>query len=91
VRWFAQSRLFMCPCHGGAYYEDGTRASGPPERGLFEYKYKLDGDALSIHAGDMPTLATQARCTPAERPLLQIQPVAAEAVPRETGSTSWPA
>jgi menaquinol-cytochrome c reductase iron-sulfur subunit len=35
VRWFPQSNLFMCPCHGGAYYEDGSRASGPPERGLF--------------------------------------------------------
>jgi Rieske Fe-S protein len=76
VRWFAQSKLFMCPCHGGAYYEDGSRASGPPERGLFEYKYKLDGDSLSIHAGDMPTLATQASCS--EKPLIQIAPAAAE-------------
>ena len=33
VRWFPQSGLFMCPCHGGAYYADGARASGPPERG----------------------------------------------------------
>ena len=33
VRWFEQSKLFMCPCHGGVYYEDGTRASGPPPRG----------------------------------------------------------
>ena len=40
VRWFSESKLFMCPCHGGAYYEDGDRASGPPERGLFEYKYR---------------------------------------------------
>src|ERR1043165_6306748 len=31
VRWFPQSGLFMCPCHGGAYYRDGSRASGPPE------------------------------------------------------------
>ena len=30
VRWFPQSGLFMCPCHGGAYYSDGSRASGPP-------------------------------------------------------------
>src|SRR5947199_5452639 len=30
VRWFPQSNLFMCPCHGGAYYADGSRASGPP-------------------------------------------------------------
>ena len=38
VRWFPQSQLFMCPCHGGAYYADGSRASGPPERGLFTYR-----------------------------------------------------
>jgi menaquinol-cytochrome c reductase iron-sulfur subunit len=77
VRWFAQSKLFMCPCHGGAYYEDGSRASGPPERGLFEYSYKLDGNSLVIHAGDMPTLATQASC--AGKPsLLQITPASTE-------------
>ena len=31
VRWFAQSKLFLCPCHGGTYYADGSRASGPPD------------------------------------------------------------
>jgi menaquinol-cytochrome c reductase iron-sulfur subunit len=55
VRWFPQSNLFMCPCHGGAYYADGSRASGPPERGLFEYRYKIEGGTLFIEAGDMPT------------------------------------
>jgi Rieske Fe-S protein len=55
VRWFPQSNLFMCPCHGGAYYQDGSRASGPPERGLFEYHYKIDGGKLLIKAGEMPT------------------------------------
>jgi Rieske Fe-S protein len=55
VRWFPQSGLFMCPCHGGAYYQDGSRASGPPERGLFEYDYRVDGGKLMIKAGDMPT------------------------------------
>jgi nitrite reductase/ring-hydroxylating ferredoxin subunit len=69
VRWFAQSKLFLCPCHGGAYYADGTRASGPPERGLFEYEHKVDGDKLMISAGKMPTLANEARL---ERPLTQI-------------------
>ncbi|MEO6802923.1 MAG: Rieske (2Fe-2S) protein [Granulicella sp.] len=72
VRWFAQSKLFLCPCHGGAYYEDGSRAAGPPERGLFEYKTKLEGEQLLIHAGNMPTLATQASCT--GKPLVQITP-----------------
>ena len=41
VRWFPQSGLFMCPCHGGVYYADGSRASGPPERGLFTITTKL--------------------------------------------------
>ena len=55
VRWFPQSGLFLCPCHGGAYYEDGSRASGPPERGLFEYPFKIERGELFIQAGDMPT------------------------------------
>lgn len=86
VRWFAQSKLFLCPCHGGAYYEDGSRASGPPERGLFEYQYQLTGDSLMIHAGDMPTLATQASCSK-PKPLTQISPAPTPA-PR---SDEWPA
>jgi Rieske Fe-S protein len=60
VRWFSESKLFLCPCHGGAYYEDGERAAGPPERGLFEYKYRVAGAKLMINAGEMPTLATPA-------------------------------
>jgi menaquinol-cytochrome c reductase iron-sulfur subunit len=55
VRWFPQSGLFMCPCHGGVYYSDGARASGPPERGLFEYAYKIEQGNLLIKTGDMPT------------------------------------
>jgi quinol---cytochrome c reductase iron-sulfur subunit, bacillus type len=55
VRWFPQSNLFMCPCHGGAYYQDGSRASGPPERGLFQYHYKIEDGRLLIKAGEMPT------------------------------------
>lgn len=61
VRWFPQSQLFLCPCHGGAYYADGSRAAGPPERGLFTYASRVDGDTLMIQAGQMPTLANEAR------------------------------
>jgi menaquinol-cytochrome c reductase iron-sulfur subunit len=55
VRWFPNSNLFMCPCHGGAYYADGSRASGPPERGLFEYAWKVEKGQLHIRAGELPT------------------------------------
>ncbi len=60
VRWFPQSELFMCPCHGGVYYADGSRAAGPPPRGMFEYDYKLQGGRLMINGGQMPTLSTSA-------------------------------
>lgn len=60
VRWFPQSQLFMCPCHGGVYYADGSRASGPPERGLFTYDSRISGGQLEIFAGQLPTLSTSA-------------------------------
>jgi Rieske Fe-S protein len=61
VRWFPQSQLFMCPCHGGVYYSDGSRASGPPERGLFTYNWQIVSGELQIDAGQMPTLSNSAR------------------------------
>ncbi len=57
VRWFPESGLFLCPCHGGAYYEDGSRAAGPPPRGLFQYNYKVDNGELWVKGGEMPTLS----------------------------------
>jgi menaquinol-cytochrome c reductase iron-sulfur subunit len=57
VRWFPESGLFMCPCHGGVYYEDGQHASGPPPRRLYEYEYKVDGGQLMVRGGQLPTLA----------------------------------
>ena len=62
VEWFPQSGLFMCPCHGGVYYEDGSRASGPPPRGLYHCVWRVDqkqGDSepqLYIQAPFLPTL-----------------------------------
>jgi Rieske Fe-S protein len=67
VRWFPQSQLFMCPCHGGAYYADGSRASGPPERGLFTYGIKIVDGALQIDAGQMPTLSNTAKLVQIEK------------------------
>jgi len=97
VRWFAQSRLYLCPCHGGAYYEDGSRASGPPERGLFEYDHKIVAGNLMISAGKMPTLAAR----DCKRPeLTHIQQSSTTATASITDAThedarsrnsSWPA
>lgn len=57
VRWFQESGLFMCPCHGGVYYEDGSRAAGPPPRGLFQYDHKVEKGQLWVKGGEMPTLS----------------------------------
>lgn len=64
VRWFSESQLFMCPCHGGVYYADGSRASGPPERGLFTYELKVENGKLLINAGQLPTLQNRASAGP---------------------------
>jgi menaquinol-cytochrome c reductase iron-sulfur subunit len=64
VRWFSESQLFMCPCHGGVYYADGSRASGPPERGLFTYERKIENGKLLIKAGQLPTLSNRASAKP---------------------------
>ena len=57
VRWFEESKLFLCPCHGGAYYEDGSRAAGPPPRGLYVYESAVKNGELSIKAGTIPNLS----------------------------------
>jgi Rieske Fe-S protein len=57
VRWFPESGLFMCPCHGGVYYADGARASGPPPRGLYEYETRIKDGQLWVRGGELPTLS----------------------------------
>lgn len=56
VSWFPQSGLFMCPCHGGVYYGNGERASGPPPRGLFRCVWRVRGGILQVQAPHYPTL-----------------------------------
>jgi menaquinol-cytochrome c reductase iron-sulfur subunit len=64
VSWFPQSGLFMCPCHGGVYYGNGERASGPPPRGLFHCVWRIEKGSLEIQAPHYPTLQDTLR-TPA--------------------------
>jgi nitrite reductase/ring-hydroxylating ferredoxin subunit len=68
VRWFPQSNLFMCPCHGGVYYSDGSHAAGPPPRGLFQYHYRIEGGKLFIKGGEMPTTGSPTAKTKGVRP-----------------------
>lgn len=56
VTWFPQSGLFMCPCHGGVYYENGAHASGPPPRGLYHCEWRVVDGKLEVQAPHLPTL-----------------------------------
>jgi menaquinol-cytochrome c reductase iron-sulfur subunit len=54
VRWLPDARLFMCPCHGGVYYEDGSVAAGPPPHALNQYVVRVEGDDVQIRAEAIP-------------------------------------
>jgi len=54
VRWEAGARLFMCPCHGGIYYADGTVAAGPPPRSLQTYPTRIHNGQVEIHTSPIP-------------------------------------
>ena len=54
VRWLPDAHLFMCPCHGGVYYADGTVAAGPPPHALSQYASRINGDAVEIHTEPIP-------------------------------------
>jgi menaquinol-cytochrome c reductase iron-sulfur subunit len=54
VRWLPTAQLFMCPCHGGVYYADGSVAAGPPPRGLFKYPVRVRDGQVEILASAVP-------------------------------------
>ncbi len=54
VRWIQKSKLFMCPCHGGVYYKDGSRAAGPPPRGMYEYPIRVKAQQVEIQTKGIP-------------------------------------
>jgi menaquinol-cytochrome c reductase iron-sulfur subunit len=54
VRWLEQAELFMCPCHGGVYYKDGTVAAGPPPLPLPRYQARLKNGKVEIKTTPTP-------------------------------------
>jgi Rieske Fe-S protein len=39
---------FICPCHGGAYDQEGNRIAGPPVRGLDRYEFSIRNGHLIL-------------------------------------------
>ena len=54
VRWMAEAQLFLCPCHGGVYYADGTVSAGPPPKRLPTYPVRVRGDQVEILSSPIP-------------------------------------
>jgi menaquinol-cytochrome c reductase iron-sulfur subunit len=54
VRWLAEANLFMCPCHGGVYYADGTVAAGPPPLPLPRYPVRVKDGDVQIQTSPIP-------------------------------------
>lgn len=54
VRWLPQANLFMCPCHGGVYYQNGSVAAGPPPKPLPQYPVRVRNGVVEIHTNPTP-------------------------------------
>jgi len=48
VNWRADAELFLCPCHGGVYYGDGTVAGGPPPQPLSQYNVRIENEHVQV-------------------------------------------
>ncbi len=58
VRWLPDAGLFMCPCHGGVYYSDGTVAAGPPPNPLIRHEVRVANGKVQIKVGPIPITNT---------------------------------
>jgi menaquinol-cytochrome c reductase iron-sulfur subunit len=54
VRWMAEAQLFLCPCHGGVYYADGTVSAGPPPKRLPTYPVRVRAGQVEIRTSPIP-------------------------------------
>ena len=54
VRWEDKAQLFMCPCHGGVYYKDGTVAAGPPPTPLTKIEVRINKTDVEIKTAPVP-------------------------------------
>ncbi|MFN8556441.1 MAG: Rieske (2Fe-2S) protein [Dehalococcoidia bacterium] len=54
VRWLAEAELFMCPCHGGVYYKDGSVAAGPPSSALVRYPVRVRDGTVEVRTSPLP-------------------------------------
>jgi menaquinol-cytochrome c reductase iron-sulfur subunit len=54
VRWEREAELFMCPCHGGVFYADGSVAAGPVPAPLEGYPVRVRDGRVEIGTEGIP-------------------------------------
>ena len=60
VRWEKDAHLFMCPCHGGVYYENGNVAAGPPPKPLTRYEVRVYNNEVQLKTAPLPITSINA-------------------------------
>ena len=54
IKWVPGAQLFLCPCHGGAFYRDGSVAAGPPSRPLARLPVRVRDGQVEILTTPVP-------------------------------------
>jgi menaquinol-cytochrome c reductase iron-sulfur subunit len=54
VNWLADAKIFLCPCHGGVFTEQGEVAGGPPLRPLWRYQVRARNGRVEILTRPLP-------------------------------------
>jgi len=48
INWFADLRVFKCPCHGSEYHSNGVNFAGPAPRPLDRFRIALSADGQLV-------------------------------------------
>lgn len=54
VRWVQTADLFLCPCHGGVYNDEGQVVAGPPPLPLKKYPVRVQAGQVQILTSPIP-------------------------------------
>jgi menaquinol-cytochrome c reductase iron-sulfur subunit len=54
LRWEEGAKLFLCPCHGGTFFQDGSVAAGPPPTPLERYEVRVREGQVEILTRPQP-------------------------------------
>ncbi|HZT97819.1 MAG TPA: Rieske (2Fe-2S) protein [Chloroflexota bacterium] len=56
VHWIQSADLFLCPCHGSAFYGDGKVAAGPAELPLVHLPVRVRNNRVEIQTKPIPVI-----------------------------------